>query len=78
MLRSRYYQSTTQDENILGAAADPSLIMESILDEMMTDMPDMDVVVASNNAMIEDDNIVDDDDSNKDLQELLEQLVGQQ
>ena len=48
----------------------PSLI----LDEMMTDM---DVVAASNNAMIEDDNIVNDTDSNKDLQELLEQLIGQ-
>ena len=51
----------------------PSLI----LDEMMTEMPDMDVLAASNNAMIEDDNIVNDDDSNKDLQELLEQLIGQ-
>ena len=49
----------------------PSLI----LDEMMTDM---DIDAASNNAMIEDDNIVDDIDSNKDLQELLEQLIGQQ
>jgi len=49
----------------------PSLI----LDEMMTDM---DIVPASNNAMIEDDNIVDDIDSNKDLQELLEQLIGSQ
>ena len=49
----------------------PSLI----LDEMMTDM---DIVPASNNAMIENDNIVDDTDSNKDLQELLEQLTGQQ
>jgi len=53
----------------------PSLIMESILDEM-TDT-DMDVVAASNNVMIEDDNIVNDTDSNKDLQELLEQLIGQ-
>lgn len=51
----------------------PSLI----LDEMMTDM---DIVPASNNAMMleDDDNIVDDADSNKDLQELLEQLIGRQ
>ena len=49
----------------------PSLI----LDEMMTDM---DIVPASNNAMIEDYNIVDDTDSNKEFQELLEQLIGSQ
>jgi len=49
----------------------PSLI----LDEMMTDM---DIVPASNNAMIEDDNIADDIDSNKEFQELLEQLIGSQ
>jgi hypothetical protein len=52
----------------------PSLI----LDEMMTEMPDMDVLAASNNAMIEDDNIADDTDSNKEFQELLEQLIGSQ
>jgi len=46
-----------------------------ILDEMMTDM---DIVPASNNAMIEDDNIADDIDSNKEFQELLEQLIGSQ